>query len=574
MPPPFSGITFALRMNSPTRAEFISELPDSRLVPEAGGLYTPCRDLTSNWDLLHGYNAPMRRYLYFTVFISGMTSLAAEFGASRMLGNVFGSSNPVWAAIIGLVLIYLTLGYFLGGRWADRSPHLKTMYVILAWAAFLLGIVPYIASPVLRFAANAVDNLQISIIAGAFLGVLILFSIPVTLMGMVTPFAIRLSIRDSDHAGNTAGTIYGISTVGSFIGTFLPTLLLIPTIGTTRTFLVFSLVLLLVALVGLGLSAGRRAVLPGLFMLVVLIVLALLGGRGGIKKSPGQIFETESAYNYIQVLEINGTRYLRLNEGQGFHSEYNPRTLAYGGPWQQFLVAPFFYANRRPEEITRIAIVGLAAGTTARQAAAVFPNVAIDGFEIDPKIVQVGQAYFDMNLSNLNIIIGDGRWGLEKSSQQYDLICVDAYRPPYIPPQMTTREFFRIAADHLYPDGALAINVGRAPGDRRLIDGLATTIGTIFPSIYVMDIPNTFNSILYATLQPTSLIDFRTNLVALMANPGSESLLTNSMVLTWTNLQPAPRHSIVFTDDLSPIEWMTNNLIIHFILHGDMNTLQ
>ena len=516
----------------------------------------------------------MRRYLYFTVFISGMTSLAAEFGASRLLGNVFGTSNPVWAAIIGLILIYLTAGYFLGGRWADRSPHPKTMYGILAWAAFTLGVVPFVAGPVLRAAANAVDNLQIGIIAGAFAGVLVLFTIPVTLMGTISPFAIRLSMRDAGHAGNTAGTIYGISTIGSFIGTFLPTLLLIPTIGTTRTFLVFSLTLLLVALVGLGLTAGRRAVLPALLMLVVLVLLALFGTGGAIKKSNGQIFETESAYNYIQVLEINGTRYLRLNDGQGVHSEYNPHTLTYGGPWQQFLVAPFFYPERRPADIRRIAIVGLAAGTTARQAAAVFPNVVIDGIEIDPKIVQVGRDYFGLNLPNLNIIIGDGRWGLEQSPQKYDLICVDAYRPPYIPPHLTTREFFQIAAGHLNQDGALAINVGRAPGDRRLIDGLATTIGTIFSSIYVMDIPDTFNSILYATLQPTIAQDLQANLVDFMEHPGVDPLLTDSMAVTLGALQPAPQHTLVFTDDLSPIEWLTNNLILNFLLHGDMNTLK
>jgi spermidine synthase len=151
---------------------------------------------------------------------------------------------------------------------------------------------------------------------------------------------------------------------------------------------------------------------------------------------------------------------------------------------------------------------------------------------------------------------------------------VDAYRPPYIPPQLTTREFFQIAVDHLNPDGALAINVGRAPGDRRLINGLATTIGTLFPSIYVMDIPDTFNSILYATLQPTSVKNLQANLEAFMAHAGVNSLLTDSMALTWTNLQPAPQHTIVFTDDLSPIEWMTNNLILNFMLHGDMNTLK
>jgi MFS family permease len=343
----------------------------------------------------------MRKYLYFTVFVSGMTSMAAEFGASRLLGNIFGTSNPVWAVIIGLILVYLTVGYFIGGRWADRSPHPKTMYAILAWGAFTLGIVPYISGPVLRLAANAFDNLQVGILAGAFVGVLILFTVPVTLFGMISPFAIRLTIDEAGKAGNTSGTIYGISTIGSFIGTFLPTLLLIPTIGTTRTFLVFSLALLLVALAGLGISAGRRGTAPYLLMVIPLFLLALFGSRGNIKASSGQIYETESAYNYIQVLEINGTRYLRLNEGQGIHSEYNPTTLEYGGPWQLFLVAPFFYAQQTPEDVRRIAIVGLAAGTTARQAAAVFPNVVIDGFEIDPQIVAVGRKYCVMKIPNL-----------------------------------------------------------------------------------------------------------------------------------------------------------------------------
>jgi spermidine synthase len=516
----------------------------------------------------------MRKYIYFTVFASGMTSMAAEFGASRLLGNIFGTSNPVWAVIIGLILVYLTAGYFIGGRLADRTPHPKIMYALLAWGAFSLGIVPYIASPVLRLAANAFDNLQIGILAGAFTGVLVLFTVPVTLFGMISPFAIRLSMIDSGKAGNVSGTIYGISTIGSFIGTFLPTLLLIPTIGTTRTFLVFSISLLFVALAGLVLSAGWRTIIPYFLMVFALVLLAYFGGKGGIKQTNGQIFETESAYNYIQVLEINGTRYLRLNEGQGTHSEYNPQTLEYGGPWQQFLVGPFFYANRQPEDVRRIAIVGLAAGTTARQAAAVFPNVVIDGLEIDPKIVEVGRKYFDMNMPNLNVIIQDGRWGLASSPEKYDLICVDAYRPPYIPPHLTTREFFQIAADHLNPDGVVAINVGRAPGDRRLIDGLATTLGTIFPSIYVMDIPNTFNSLIYATFLPTVAVNLEQNLSLLTARQNPNALLTDSIKLTMDNLQPAPQHTVVFTDDKSPIEWITNTMILNFILQGEIGAMQ
>jgi spermidine synthase len=515
----------------------------------------------------------MRKYLYFTVFVSGMTTMAAEFGAARLLGNIFGTSTPVWAVIIGLILVYLTAGYFIGGRWADRSPHPRTMFSILAWGAFTLGIVPYIASPVLRLAANAFDNLQVGILAGAFVGVLVLFTIPITLFGMISPFAIRLLMENTEKAGNVSGTIYGISTIGSFIGTFLPTLLLIPTIGTTRTFLVFSVFLLCVALAGLVLSAGRKTAIPYLLMIMGLVGAAFLGNAGGIKKSNGQIYESESAYNYIQVLEFNGTRYLRLNEGQGIHSEYNPQTLAYGGPWQQFLVGPFFYADRQLKDVGRIAIVGLAAGTTARQAAAIFPNVVIDGFEIDPKIVEVGREYFDMNMPNLNVIIQDGRWGLASSLEKYDLICVDAYRPPYIPPHLTTQEFFQIAANHLNPDGVLTINVGRSPGDRRLIDGLGTTLGTIFSSIYVMDIPNTFNSMIYATLRPTAEINLEQNLAALKSQ-NVNILLIDSITLALANLQPGPKESVVFTDDRSPIEWITNTMILNFFLQGEMENIQ
>ena len=516
----------------------------------------------------------MRRYLYFTVFVSGMTSLAAEFGASRLLGNVFGTSNLVWAAIIGLILIYLTAGYFLGGRWADRSPHPKTMYSLLAWGAFTLGIVPYIAQPVLRAAANAFDGLQVGILLGSFVAVLILFSIPVTLLGMISPFAIRLSMDDARRAGNVSGDVYAISTLGSFVGTYLSVLVLIPTIGTTKTFLVFSAFLLCVALAGLGISGGRKALPAYLLMVILLASVSFLGGRGGIKKTSGQIFETESAYNYIQVLEVNGYRYLRLNEGQGVHSVYHPDTLDYGGPWQQFLVGPFFYPDRAPADVRRIAILGLAAGTTARQATAVFPNVVIDGFEIDSAIVEVGREYFGMNLPNLNVIVQDGRWGLANSREKYDSIAVDAYRPPYIPWHMTTQEFFQIAANHLTEQGVLVINVGRAPGDRRLIDGLATTIGTIFPSVYVMDIPGTFNAMIYATLQSTDATNLDHNLLALSTRADAPPLLLKSMSLAWENLQPAPQRTTVFTDDLAPIEWITNNMILNFVLHGEIETLQ
>jgi spermidine synthase len=516
----------------------------------------------------------MRRYLLFTVFVSGMTTLAAELAAGRLIGNVFGTSNIVWASIIGLILIYLTFGYFLGGKWADANPTPGALYRLLAWGAFTLGLVPYIAGPVLRSAAGAFETLQVGILGASFIAVLILFVVPITLLGTISPFAIRLSVDDTARAGQTSGQIYAISTLGSFIGTFLPTLVTIPAIGTKNTFLVFSLLLLFVALAGLGKFASRGDMLKHLWMPVVIAIVAALSSGQALKSSVGQIYETESAYNYIQVAEQNGYTILRLNEGQGVHSIYHPSTLQYNGPWDQFLVSPYFYAGRKPADIKRVAIVGLAAGTTARQMTAVYGDIPIDGFEIDPEIVEVGQTYFGMTMPNLNVEIGDGRLNLEQSPHKYDIIAVDAYRPPYIPPHMTTREFFQIAASHLTEDGVLTLNSASVPGDRRLINGLATTMGTIFPSIYTVDIPGSLNTMIFATRQKTTPENFAANLVALAQDATVHPLLINTMQTTFANLKPGYEKTTVFTDDHAPIEWIVNDMVIRFILEGGTQYLQ
>jgi spermidine synthase len=516
----------------------------------------------------------MNSYLYFAVFISGMTSLAIEMLASRLLGPDFGTSNLVWASIIGLILIYLTLGYFIGGKWADRSPHPRTMYTVLAWAAFTTCLPLLIARPVLWAAAEAFDQLDIGVWAGSFMAVLVLFCIPVTLMGTVSPFAIRIAITNPAKVGETAGRIYAISTLGSFVGTFLPTLVMIPTIGTALSFMTFACLLNLVALTGLWISSGWRKVLPWLWMPAVLVILAVVWSSQPTKKTPGQIYETESAYNYIEVLDRDGYRMLRLNEGQGIHSMYHPDTLEYGGPWQQFLVAPFFNeAPYDPGQVQSMAIVGLAGGTVAHQATAVFGDIPIDGFEIDPEIIEVGRKYFEMTMPNLKSIPQDGRYGLTHSHNTYSVIVVDAYRPPYIPWHLTTREFFEAAREHLTPDGVIAINVGRSPSDRRLVDGMSGTLHSVFPSVYVMDVPYSFNTIIFATLQPTRIENLYANFEYLKA-AGAHPLLCSSVDITLQNLQPTPDSHTVYTDDLAPIELITNQLVLDFVLSGGVEELK
>lgn len=310
-------------------------------------------------------------------------------------------------------------------------------------------------------------------------------------------------------------------------------------------------------------------------MLVVLVALFILGVKGVDKTTYGLVYETESSYNYIQVLDQDGYMLLRLNEGQGVHSIYKPGEYNFDGPWEQVLSAPFFNTSPvHPEDIKRIAIIGLAAGTTARETLAVFPNAMVDGIEIDPKIVDVGRKYFAMDDPRLNVIIQDGRWAISNSAEKYDIISVDAYRPPYIPWHMTTVEFFSSLSDHLSGNGVVVINVGRAPEDRRLVNALYATMKEVFPTVFITDLSGSFNTILFATRQPASIQNFTDNYLKLFNSGSTPQLLLNVMASTYAGLQQSPEGSVVFTDDLAPIEGITNSMVLKFLLSDKLEILQ
>ncbi len=503
-----------------------------------------------------------------------MGVLGAEMSVSRLLSNYFGSSNLVWASVIGMVMFYLAIGYFLGGRLADRHPQASLLYLLLLFGSSALAMAAWLARPVVTWAALAFTNLESGVLLASFLILLLLFSLPLILLATISPFALRLAIQRTEQSGQVAGLLYALSTFGSLLGTFLPVLVTIPLLGTLRTFLLFSLLMQLIAAGGLALERRARLLFAALF-LNLLTWLAFFSSPSFSRPVSGKLYEGESAYNYILVQEIHGERLLRLNEGQGVHSIYAPDRLFYGGTWEQFLVAPFFYPQRRPSEVHRIAILGLAGGTIARQATAVYGPIPIDGWEIDPQIVQVGKRYFALDLPNLNVYVGDARWGLSRSHERYDLIAIDAYRPPYIPSHLTTREFFIICAEHLSEKGAIAINVAALPEDRRLVNAIATTLQSVFPSVHVMDVPNTLNVMVFATRQPTRTEDFLINLLTLATQPDTPPLLLQTMQITALHLrQPGYIPAEIFTDDRSSLEWIVDSMILKFILQGNVEGLR
>jgi spermidine synthase len=493
-----------------------------------------------------------RVYLYVTAFAGGLVSLAVELAASSLLQSHFGTSTPVWATIIGLILLYLTVGYFIGGRWADRSPHPATLHQIVAWAGFLVGLIPFVSYPVLRLARFGFTSFDAFLLGGSFVTVLILFSVPVTLLGCLSPFVIRLAVEDVQSAGRTAGRVYAIS----------PVLLLVPLVGTRNTFVLLSLFLLAVALVGLGFSNRRRLLLYAPMPVIVLLLALLLRGQP-VKAAENAIYETESPYNYVQVVEeADGCRYLLLNEGGAYHSIYCPDRLTTLGPWDYFLIAPYFNPPPyTPDQVESVALVGLAGGTMARQYTQVYGPLPIDGIEIDPKVVQVGRDYFGMDQPNLNVIVADGRYALARSERRYTVVGLDAYRFPYIPPHLTTVEFFREVRDHLTDDGVVAINVGRAQEDYRIVKAMQATLLQVFPSTHVIDVYGSLNAVVVATVQPSEPAYLRANLSNL-----EHPFLRATARRAVENLHPIEPGAVVFTDDRAAIELMTNALVIEFAL--------
>jgi predicted membrane-bound spermidine synthase len=504
-------------------------------------------------------------FLLLTVFVSGMSVMGIEMSAARLLAPYFGNSLLIWTVLIGLVLIYLTVGYYLGGRLADRSPRASLMFQLIAWAGFAIGLIPFISKPVLRYSVIGFAEYSVGLLAGSLLAVILLFAVPVTLLGCVSPFAIRLSMRDVDSAGNTAGSIYALSTLGSIVGTFAPVLLLIPNIGTRRTILLFSIVLIVLSLIGLVRVASRRVVLYAVLLLIIILLIVLIPA-GVIKASEGMLYETESAHNYIQVIQEEGTTYLHLNEGEGIHSIYTPGQVLTYGIWDLFLIAPFL--NNPPfasNQVKSLLMIGLAGGTIPKQYTDVYGPIPIDGVELDSEIIEVGRQYFDMTEPNLNAIPQDGRYFLTHSSRRYDVIAVDAYRPPYIPFHLTTQEFFREVYDHLTDTGVLAINVGRAGTDYDLVNVLASTAKSVFPNVYIIDAldygSDLGNSLVAATKQPTTPENFAANM-ALIDNP----YLIDVAELALPTLRPFSGSNVVFTDDKAPVEQVIHGLIVRFVL--------
>ena len=492
-------------------------------------------------------------FLYLTEFFAGVSVMAVELGASRLLAPYFSSSQIVWTIIIGTIMIAMALGNLYGGRSADKNPDPARLYRRILIAAVWIAAIPVLG----KYLILGISGLLIFtvstnfLVIAAFVSCMVIFVYPLFLLGTVTPSLVKATVESLDDSGRTVGRLGACNTIGSILGTFLPTFVTIPAVGTAVTFLIFSGVLLLIALL---FFVSARKGLRTVILCVLLFVLCLIFGRSTAFAfwEKDLSYEGESVYNYLQVKEDEERVTLSTNVLFGVQSVMMKDGGLTGLYYDTALAGPVMTEKDDP----RILVLGNGTGTFAKQCLSYFPRCTVEGVEIDAKITKLAGTYFALP-EEVAVTEYDGRAWLQAVDTKYDVILVDAYQDITIPFQMSSVEFFTMVREHLEPGGVMVVNMNmHSDGEGSINAWLADTIASVFPCVATADVPGTTNRELFACLdgQPQERLD-----------NGREALgdaaLSRLMERVSGRLQPYSGGGLILTDDKAPVEVLGMRMI-------------
>lgn len=438
-------------------------------------------------------------FLYLTEFFAGMSVMAVELGASRLLAPYFSSSQIVWTIIIGTIMIAMALGNIYGGKSADKSPNPDKLYGRILIAAVWIALIPVVGkyivlgiSALLIFTVN--NNF---LIIAAFCACMVIFVFPLFLLGTVTPSLAKYSVSSLDDSGRTVGTLGAFNTIGSIIGTFVPTFVTIPAVGTSITFLIFAGILIVLSVIYFVSSrvGYKKVIISG----VIFVACCVFGhGDSFAFWQKDLTYEGESIYNYLQVSEDDKQVSLSTNVLFGVQSVYMKDDTLTGLYYDYAMAAPLMVPDKNPDSM-EVLILGMGTGTYATQCRKYFGDMNIEGVEIDEKITKLSRKYFALP-DDINVTTYDGRAFLNASDRKYDVIIVDAYQDITIPFQMSSVEFFRLVKSHLNENGVMVVNMNmRGNDDGDINQYLADTISSVFGNVYTVEVDNSTNRELFAS---------------------------------------------------------------------------
>lgn len=453
-------------------------------------------------------------YYFITEALVGLCLMGIEMSASRLISVYFSSSQVVWTLIIGVIMIAMAIGNYWGGKQADKKPSYLRLYLELSFAGVYIVLIPFLGKYVIVgmsvfFALFITHNL---VIWAALFSCIILFVPPLLFLGKVTPSLIKYAMGEK-VSGKVIGLLEALNTVGSILGTFLPTFLTIPFIGTSNSFVLFGGLIALIGLLYVVTSyieifknrpkkevveqdldknqkKERRRFIRSIILTCVYSSLFIVGMVFSINApfslwtEKGTIKETESTYNYLKVYRENNATYLSTNILFGVQSMIRDDD-SLTGMYYDYLLSSKYLVKENPD----ILILGNGTGTYATMMKNyMHSQCKITAVEIDQKIIDLSYEYFHMN-STVDVICDDGRNYLARTNSMYDIILVDAYSSISAPFHMTTVEFFSLVKNHLNPDGLMMMNINmhsETPGS--MSHTLCDTAISVFDNLYTVPI--------------------------------------------------------------------------------------
>jgi spermidine synthase len=407
------------------------------------------------------------------VFASGVTSMGLEVLAGRVIAPVFGNSVYTWGGVLGVFMIALGVGYWLGGKRAHERASEIALTKILTYSVITIGVMSAVYEQVVQVSAL----LPIPAIYAPIIPLTILFGPPTFLLGFISPYAAELS--EARSTGEASGRVYSLGTVGSIFGAFLTTYGLIPYLSVLWIQILFAGSLVVVALAISYPPSVRSLARVGL---AVVIVIFAAGFTPATATSGNTVYETETPYQHLRIADDDGVRTMYLND--------HPQSAMYldnrsGYVWDYESYAHLSHLYRQADSVDRVLVIGGAGFSIPKRFLAEYPNVTVDVVELDPEVVNAAKTHFNVSDSpRLNIYTQDGRRYLRNTNHTYDAIVLDAYQKNNVPFHLTTVEFMQLVSERLDERGIFIQNIiSAAEGPRsKFMRSEFKTVQRVFPS--------------------------------------------------------------------------------------------
>ncbi len=485
----------------------------------------------------------LRRYLFFTAALTGAAILIVEILGAKMLSPYVGTSHFVWTAQIAVTLISLATGYYYGGWLVDRSQQLGRLFYCILLAAIYLSLTVAVIEPIAYWC------LQFKLATGALVASAILFFVPLTLLATTGPFLVRVLTQSVSSVGGNVGRLSAVSTLGSVAGTVLIGYVLIPLFPNSVTMYLTAALLMAVA-AGYFMVWGRRNKATPSLLIGLALGLAVGGfgvrreGRAGLDGLQ-ELARANSNFGRLQVLQTEDGRRYYLNDflTQNTYDTGAKQSIS------MFTAMLHGLAHAYAPQVKEVLCIGMGVGIVPMQF--VNEGARVDVVEINPAIVPLARDHFDLQPNRFNLVIGDGRYFINRATKRYDAIILDAFLGDSSPSHLMTREAFAAMGRVLRPGGVLVINsFGDFERDKDFLTAsLDKTLKSAFRSVRIHASGNG-NVFFVASDQPELAIlnppDFE------LPHPSIQPAVRQAFA---SIQQVNPRHGRLLTDDFNPVEF-------------------